>query len=74
MVLISAGCNVYLTGLLSALCEGLEAPVRQTIISVVGVLVICIGIAVLQFSEDDQSEGPRCPRFVRPNWRCAVQG
>ena len=51
-----AGCDIYLIILLQVLFQGLDAPVKQIITLVMGFLVICVGITILQLSKVDPTE------------------
>lgn len=56
MKLISAERNIYLMDFLQVLFQGLEAPAKQIITLVMGFLVICLGITILQLSKVDPTE------------------
>lgn len=52
----SIGPDVYLTISLQVLFQGLDAPVKQIVTLVMGFLVICVGITILQLSKVDPNE------------------
>lgn len=53
---ISVDWNIRLMRFLQVLFKGLDAPVKQIITLVMGFLVICLGITILQLSKVDPNE------------------